>query len=118
MGRQITSKEIIATLKTKFPRFSKATLCMVRHPEAYGCVLSEDAARTLHEIYPDFECAQKPFSRVKLENRKKPDQRKKQHRVTLRLDDAAYAKFEEAAKSASSKQVFLEKLLEDYYDDK
>lgn len=117
MAKHPTNKEIVAYLKREFPKIHKGVLSMVQSRD-YGVALSEDAARTLHEIYPDFECAQKPFSRVKLENRKKPDQRKKQHRVTLRLDDAAYAKFEEAAKSASSKQVFLEKLLEDYYDDK
>lgn len=118
MVKQPTSREIIATLRTKFPKFQKSTLCMVRHPEDYGCVLSEDAVQTLYNIYPDLEMAQKPSSKVKPASRKSVTKRKKAHRLTVRLDDEAYSKFEAALKSASaaSTQAFLEKVLEEYYD--
>jgi hypothetical protein len=91
---------------------------MCRNP-AYGCVLSDDAARTLHEIYPDFNVAQNRSSSVKHGTRKSVSKRKKSHHLTLRLDDESYAKFEAALKSASatSTQAFLEKVLEDYYGD-
>ena len=90
---------------------------MAQNPD-YGVALSEEAARTLHEIYPNFECVQKPFSRVKLEKKKRPVNRTKSHRLTISLDDEAYQRFEVALKSAAitSKQEFLEKVLEDYYE--
>lgn len=117
MAKRPTSKEIIATLRTKFPKFSKVTLCMVRNP-AYGCALSEEAARTLQEIYPNYKVAQKPSSCVKPSKRRSVSNRKKAHRLTVRLDDEAYTKFEAALKktSATSTQAFLEKVLEEYYD--
>ena len=114
MAKRPTNKEIVAYLKKDFPKFHKGILSMAQNP-AYGCALSEDAARTLHEIYPDFECSQKPFSRVKLEVKKKPENRTKSHRLTLRLDDEAFKKFE-AVRSTTSTQAFLEKVLEEYYD--
>lgn len=117
MERKPTSKEIIATLRSKFPKFSKVTLCMVRNP-AYGCALSEEAVRTLQDIYPDLKVAQNRSSCVKPRKRQSVSNRKKAHRLTVRLDDEAYAKFEAALKSASatSTQAFLEKVLEEYYD--
>ena len=118
MGKKPIVKEIVATMKNEFPLFSRTVLCMCRNP-AYGCVLSEDAARTLHEIYPDYKIAQNRSSSVKHGTRKSISKRKKAHRLTVRLDDEAYAKFEAALKSASatSTQAFLEKVLEDYYGD-
>lgn len=112
-----TNKQIVAYLKTEFPKFHKGILSMCRNP-AYGCALSEDAAAALHKIYPDLKIAQKPSSRVKLKKAKKPENRKKAHRLTLRLDDDAYSKFEAALKADSSTSIqdFLEKVLEDYYD--
>lgn len=90
---------------------------MAQNPD-YGVALSEEAARTLHEIYPNFECVQKPFSRVKLEKKKRHVNRTKSHRLTVRLDDENYKKFEAALKSASTAttQEFLEKVLEEYYE--
>ena len=113
MEKQPTSKEIIATLRTKFPNFQKGTLSMVRHPESYGCVLSEEAIRTLQEAYPGF--GQEPCTKPK---KKSAVKRKKAHRLTVRLDDEAYSRFEAALKSESavSTQAFLEKVLEEYYD--
>ena len=113
MEKQPTSKEIIATLRTKFPRFQKGTLSMINHPENYGCVLSEEAMRVLREAYPDFD--QEPCIKPR---KKSSAKRKKAHRLTVRLDDEAYSKFEAALKSASatSTQAFLEKVLEEYYD--
>lgn len=117
MARKALVKEIVAAMRNEFPLFSRTVLCMVKNP-AYGCVLSEDAARTLHEIYPDFKVAQNRSSSVKHSTRKSVSNRKKAHRLTVRLDDAAYAKFEAALKNASaaSTQAFLEKVLEEYYD--
>lgn len=118
MERKPTTKEIVATMRTKFPLFSRIVLCMCRNP-AYGCVLSDDAASTLHDIYPDYKIAQNRSSSVKRGTRKSVSKRKKSHHLTLRLDDESYAKFEAALKSASatSTQAFLEKVLEDYYGD-
>lgn len=118
MARKALIKEIVETMRNEFPLFSRTVLCMCRNP-AYGCVLSEDAARTLHEIYPDFKIAQNRSSSVKHSMRKSVPKRKKAHRLTLMLDDEAYSKFEAALKeaSAASKQAFLEKVLEDYYGD-
>ena len=118
MARKALVKEIVATMRTKFPLFSRTVLCMVKNP-AYGCVLSDDAARTLHEIYPDYKVAQNRSSSVKHGTRKSVSKRKKSHHLTLRLDDESYAKFEAALKSASatSTQAFLEKVLEAYYGD-
>lgn len=117
MARKPTTKEIVEAMRTKFPKFSRVVLCMARNP-AYGCVLSEDAARTLQEISPEFKVAQNRSSSVKHGTRKTIPKRKKAHHLTLRLDDEAYSKFEAALKSASaaSTQAFLEKVLEDYYD--
>ena len=115
--QNITTKEIVSVLKEKFPKFSKIAWCMAQNP-AYGVALSEDAARTLQEIYPDYKVAQKPSSCVKPSKRRSVSNRKKAHRLTVRLDDEAYTKFEAALKktSATSTQAFLEKVLEEYYD--
>lgn len=80
---------------------------MCRNPE-YGCVLSNDAEKLLKETYPSLRLT--PTTK-----KKKSAQRKKSHHLTLRLDDEAYAKFEQA-KSDISTQQFLEKLLEEYYE--
>ena len=110
------TKEVIAEMRKYFPKFSKVVLCYCRNP-AYGCVLSEDAMRTLHNLFPDYKVAQNRSSCVKPDTRKTIPNRKKAHRLTLRLDDEAYAKFEEAVKqSETSQQKFLEKLLEEHYE--
>ena len=49
-----TRNEIIAALKEKFPRITKAQLSMASNC-AYGVVLSASAVRTLQDIYPDFK---------------------------------------------------------------
>ena len=103
----VKSGQIVACLRTAFPKFSRSTLCMVRNPE-YGCVLSKDAEKLLKETYPSLRLTTTP-------KKKKSAQRKKSHHLTLRLDDEAYAKFEQA-KSDASTQQFLEKLLEEYYE--
>lgn len=111
-----TNKEIVAALKEKFPRLSKSTLSMARNSD-YGVVLSPSAVRTLREIYPDFKIDSKAVF-TSLTQTHKWDSRKKSHRLTVRLDDENYKKFEAALKSASTAttQEFLEKVLEEYYE--
>ena len=110
MAEKIRSSQIIACLNQAFPKFNRVALCYVRNPE-YGCALSKEAEKLLKEAYPDLRL-------TRTGRRKRAAARKKAHHLTLRLDDEAYAKFEEALKSSSvtSKQEFLEKILEEYYD--
>lgn len=110
------NKEIVATLKEKFPKFHKGLLSAARNSD-YGVVLSPSAVRTLREIYPDFKIDSKAVF-TSLTQTHKWDSRKKSHRLTVRLDDENYKKFEAALKSASTAttQEFLEKVLEEYYE--
>ena len=68
--------EIVALMQTKFPKFSKVQLCMIRNPE-YGV---------------DFSAAAKRLLRKK-ETREK---RKTQKKITVRLTDDEYLEVQAA----------------------
>lgn len=109
MAEPPTNKEIIATLRETFPKFSKGQLSMVRSSR-YGVALSAFAVRTLHEIYPDFKIDSRG---VFTSLTRSPEKRSKSNRVAVRLDDAAYAKFKEAFEASGEKtmQDYLEKII-------
>ena len=73
MAKARTQKETVAILQKTYPKFNKVAASMVAHPERYGVCLTREAKKALGDAKP-----------------KQPN-RKKNHQLTLRLDDDKYA---------------------------
>ena len=73
----LTTNDVVELLKPEFPKFTKATLSMVKRG-TYGVVLSQKAVGVLHQAHPP-----------------KKENRKKAHKLTIRLDDETFAIVEE-----------------------
>jgi len=69
----LSNADIVRIVKYKYPRFCKYALCMVSDPKGYGVQLTPGAEDTL-------------MSAV---DKKKPN-RKKNHQLTVRVDDELY----------------------------
>ena len=73
----LTPNDVVEMLKTEFPKITKGTLSMVRRG-TYGVVLSQKAVGVLNKAHPP-----------------KKENRKKSHKLTIRLDDETFSMFEE-----------------------
>ena len=69
-----TSKEIIDKLNTKFPKFSRIQMCMIRNPE-YGVQMSTAAKRYMVKEFPEMK-----------KEREKPARK----RIVIYVDDDMY----------------------------
>lgn len=85
--KKITNNEMIACLRREFPKFQKATMAMVNDPDGYAVQLTQDAEAVLVKTYGKG----KGLAYYK---RSRSDKRKKGNRLSVRLDDSAYARLQ------------------------
>ena len=111
MTKPPTRAEIIEALKPTFPKISKAALSMASQ-EAYGVALSASARRTLQDIYPDVKCAQ---NGLLVSLTRHPEKRSRSHRLSVRLNDEEYEKFQQkmSESGCNTVQEYLLKRLEE-----
>lgn len=93
MAKKLTRKETIATLQAIYPKFNKVAACMAAHPERYGVCLTRAAQEALG-IAP----------------KKKPENRSKTKRLSVRLEDKVYDRFMYMRKQSgfTTNQEYLE----------
>lgn len=87
----LTPNDVVELLRPEFPKFSKSTLSMCKR-ETYGVTLSSKAVGVLNAAHP-----------LKKENRQK------QHKLTVRLDDETFIRMQEICQaSGATVQKFVE----------
>ena len=75
---KLSNSDIIRVISRKYPRFAKFPLYMVKNPRDYGVQLVPGAEDALRDVV----------------SKKKPN-RKKNHQLTVRVDDGVFAGLKE-----------------------
>jgi hypothetical protein len=87
-GADVTRKQIISTLKSKYKKFGKATMTMVCNPGDYGVSLLPEAERKLIDEFG--------YHAGLMERRRRSEgNRKKKNRLYVRLDDSLFEQVNE-----------------------
>lgn len=87
-GADITRKQVISTLKSKYKKFGKATMTMVCNPSDYGVSLLPEAERKLIDEFG--------YHAGLMERRRRSKgNRKKKNRLYVRLDDSLFEQVNE-----------------------
>ena len=93
----LTTNDVVEMLKTEFPKITKGTLSMVRRG-TYGVVLSQKAVGVLNKAHPP-----------------KKENRKKAHKLTVRLDDYTFERLQTVCREYNcSVQEIAEDAIRDY----
>ena len=69
----LSNADIVRVIQYKYPKFCKYALCMVSNPKEYGVQLTHNAEIVLMAAVS-----------------KKKDNRKKNHQLTVRVDDSVF----------------------------
>lgn len=89
----ITSQDMVLALRPHFPSVTKQIISIVNSPQLYGCCLIPEAEDRLVQAYGEGPGLSFPFRRLfrRLKgNQRPPENRKKNHRVTVWMPPDLY----------------------------
>lgn len=82
----VTVKDIVAVLRTEYPRYSKITHSMVEHPDSYGVTLLPEAEQLLED-------------RLGREERRTGDRHRNRHRLSCWVPEELHSAVKQAVEA-------------------
>ena len=101
-------------MQKKYPKFTRIQLCMARNPE-YGLVLAPEAVSMLRK---DNITISNNNGLQSVKQASKKENRTKRNRVSFRMSDELFGKFEQLRQNGGTKsnQEFLENIVKEYLE--
>lgn len=82
----LSTRDIVMTLKSEYPKYSKITHCMVEHPSSYGVKLVPEAEQLL-------------MDRLALVEGRGGDRHRNRHRLSFRATKAFHSEVKQAVEA-------------------